>query len=216
MRDWYDIIPMSQIDHRLYVGGRKACADLVADNPLGITAVLNVHTDPDEKQVPGIMYKHVPFDDGYAIPEDKFIVCLGWLKARFEEGHVIYVHCAAGISRSVTILASFMHVMGIADFDDALYRIKQARPVANPAPATLLSAKKMLGVWPYDGSMEAQPEHEQQITEAFSWMDANKLAQVHIKRNCPMRLFLLADDPNDNRPRHEIPCTCDVLNEDGM
>ena len=145
MLSWYDILPMSQISHRLYVGGALAAADLAKDNPHKITAVLNVDQHPDEHQSPDIVYMHVPFDDGSPIPQRQFVKALGWLKHMYEQGHTLYLHCAAGISRSVIITASFMHFMGIADFDDALHQIKMARPVANPAPSTLISAKKMLG-----------------------------------------------------------------------
>jgi protein-tyrosine phosphatase len=216
MNDWYDILPMSQIHHRIFVGGRAACAEIAKDNCHKITAVLNVHSQPDDQLAPNVVYMHVPFDDGHSIPRNDFVKCLGWLKHMFEQGHTILIHCAAGISRSVTITASFMHFMGLADFDDALHQIKMIRPVANPAPATQLSAKKMLGVWPYDGSMEAAPEHEHLTEDAFKWMDGARLAQVHTKDSCPMKIFLLNSDPTDNRARHEIPCTCDTLNPQAL
>jgi len=217
MLNWYDILSVSQIDHRIFIGGAAAASDLAKDNPSKITAVLNVHSQPDEHQNPDIVYMHVPFDDGSPIPQRAFVKCLGWLKHMYEQGHTILIHCAAGISRSVIITASFMHFMGIADFDDALHQIKMGRPVANPAPSVLISAKKMLGVWPYDGSYETQaPEHEKTIEEAFVWMDAARLAQMHPNDNCPMKIFLLAGDPADDRPRHEIPCTCETLNPQAL
>jgi protein-tyrosine phosphatase len=217
MLNWYDILPISQIDHRIFIGGHAGASELVANNPHKITAILNVDQHPDDPKSPEIVYMHVPFDDGYAIPRTEFIKCLGWLKAVYEAGHTIFIHCAAGISRSVTVAASFLHFMGMLDFDEALHRIKMSRPVANPAPATLLSAKKMLGVWPYDGSLDARaPEHEQTIHDAFVWMDAARLAQVHTKDTCPMKIFLLAGDPADNRARHEIPCSCSNLNAEGL
>ena len=217
MKDWFDIIPLSQIDHRIFVGGHAAASELAKDNPHKITAVLTVDHHPANPQNPDIIYMHVPFEDGYAIPREAFTKCLGWLKAMYEEGHTILINCAAGISRSVTITSSFMHFMAMADFDEALHRIKQRRPIANPAPAVLLSAKKMLGCWPYDGSLEAHtPEYEQTISDAFVWMDAARLALVHTRDTCPMKIFLLAADPNDNRARHEIPCSCDTLNTEAL
>lgn len=217
MNNWFDIIPMTQIDHRLYVGGAAASAELAKDNPQKITAVLNVDQPPDTKTNPDIVYMHVPFEDGQTIPRQQFVKCLGWLRFMYEAGHTILIHCAAGISRSVTITASFMHYMHMADFDMALCRIKQVRPIANPAPAVVISAKKYLGVWPYDGSLEdSKPEHEKAIEDAFIWMDAARLASMHPNQNCPMKIFLLAGDPNDNRPRHEIPCSCESLNPQGL
>ena len=216
MNDWYNILPMSQVHHRLFVGGALAAANLAKDNPSKITAVLNVHSKPDEQQSPGIVYMHVPFEDGHAIPKKAFVKCLGWLKHMYEDGHTILIHCAAGISRSVVTTASFMHFMGIADFDQALHEIKMIRPVANPAVSVLISAKRMLGVYPYDGTYEQVPEHEKAIEEAFVWMDAARFAQIHTNDNCPMKIFLLAGDPADDRPRDEIPCTCETLNTSAL
>jgi len=154
---------MTQVTHRLYVSGQARAAELAASNPHKITAVLCVHQTMDYKQSPGIVYMHVPFDDGSPIPEKQFVKCLGWLKFMHENGHTILVHCAAGISRSVTILAAFMHYEGIMDFNDALDRIKMNRPNASPAPDVSNSAKQMLKVYPYDGSYESEPEHQKAV-----------------------------------------------------
>src|SRR5271157_135723 len=208
MSNWFDAVPMTQVDHRLWVGGYIQAAMLATENPKGITAVLNVSTEPPYDQNPQVIYQHIPFHDGASIPRRQFAECLGWLKFMYEAGHVILIHCAAGISRSVTITAAFMDYMGIADFDTALDRIRMARPIASPAPAVLVSAKKMLGVFPYDGSFEAAPEHEQLVHGAVDGvLGAIRTSEAHPNLDCPMRQLLLAD-PDSNRPRHEITCTC--------
>jgi protein-tyrosine phosphatase len=208
MGNWYDTIQMSQISHRLWVGGKKAASDLVGYNPAGITAVLNVNQAPDEKQSHDIIYMHIPFDDGEAIPPKQFVKCLGWLKFMYENGHTILIHCAAGISRSVTITAAFMHYEGITDFNSALNQIRLARPVASPAPAVVVSAKKLLGVYPYDGSMV--PDHEKTVGEVIERVQNQRAAYAHPNEDCPMRVFLL-EQTESNQPRHEIPCTCPVF-----
>jgi protein-tyrosine phosphatase len=205
---WFDQISMSQISHRLFVSGYAPAAELAKENPHKITAVLCVHQVMDYDQNPNIIYMHVPFDDGSPIPPRQFVKCLGWLKFMWENGHTILVHCAAGISRSVTIMASFMHYEGICDFETALDRIRMARPVASPAAAVSNSAKQMLGVYPYDGSMV--PEHERTMHELIERVQNQRAAHAHPDENCPMRQFLLGDQ-EDNRPRYEIPCTCEKL-----
>src|SRR5271157_1040365 len=132
---WYDTLGFSQISHRLFVGGQASAANLTESNPAKITAVLCVNQVMEYPQDPNIIYMHIPFDDGSSIPPRQFVKCLGWLKFMYENGHTILVHCAAGISRSVTILAAFMHYEGIMEFNDALDRIKMNRPNASPAPA---------------------------------------------------------------------------------
>jgi hypothetical protein len=124
---------------------------------------------------------------------------------------VVTHNCAAGISRSPVITASFMDYIGIADFDTALDRIRMVRPIVSPAPATLVSAKKMLGRWPYDGSMGQMPEHERTMHEVIEQVVARRAANAHPNEDCPMKQFLLTQDIEDNQPRHLIQCTCEKL-----
>lgn len=201
MYSWYDVIPISEITSRIFISGYAEAAKLATSNPYQISAVLNVHQEPDIQQDPSIVYIHIPFNDGEEIPQQQFVHCLVWLKFMYENGHTLAIHCAAGISRSVIITASFMHYMELLDFNIALEHIKKTRPIANPAPATLISAKRMLRVWPYNGALE-NAEHD-----SFEWMDAARVAMSHSDLKCPMRLFLLAK-PLSNVPRHLIQCTC--------
>jgi protein-tyrosine phosphatase len=212
MNNWYDILQMTQITHRLFVGGYARAADLAKENPHKITAVLCVHQVMDYPKNPDIIYMHVPFADGESIPPKSFIKCLGWLKFMYENGHVIYIHCAAGISRSVTIMASFMHYEGILEFNEALDRIKLNRPSAGPARSVLNSAKQMLKVYPYDGSFESQPEHMKAVhSELIEAVQNRRAAMAHTNEECPMRQFLLSGDLESDVPRHEIPCNCEKL-----
>ena len=211
MNNWYDILAMTQVGHRLFVGGYARAADLAKENPHKITAVLCVHQVMDYPKNPDIIYMHIPFADGEGIPPKAFVKCLGWLKFMYEAGHVIYIHCAAGISRSVTIMASFMHYEGIAEFNEALDQIRLNRPNASPAPRVLESAKKMLKVYPYDGSFEMEPEHQKgTIHNLIERVQNQRAAMMHPDEKCPMRVFLLSDEES-NRPRHEIPCSCQNL-----
>jgi protein-tyrosine phosphatase len=211
MNNWYDILNMTQITHRLFVGGYARAADLAKENPHKITAVLCVHQVMDYPKNPDIIYMHIPFADGEGIPPKSFIKALGWLKFMYEAGHTIYVHCAAGISRSVTILASFMHYEGLMDFNDALDQIRLNRPNASPAPRVLNSAKQMLKVYPYDGSYESEPEHQKAVhSELIEAVQNRRAAEQHPNSECPMRLFLLSGEES-NVPRHQIPCSCEKL-----
>jgi len=211
VNNWYDILGMTQVGHRLFVGGYARAADLAKDNPQKITAVLCVHQVMDYPRNPDIVYMHIPFADGEGIPPKVFVRCLGWLKYMYENGHTIYVHCAAGISRSVAIMASFMHYEGIAEFNEALDQIRMVRPNASPAPNVLNSAKQMLGVYPYDGSYDAEPEHQKTVHHELIEATQNAhAAHQHPDENCPMRQFLLSGTES-NVPRHEIPCSCGSL-----
>ena len=222
MNQWYDILSMTQVDHRLFVSGYARAADLAKANPHKITAVLCVHQVMDYPKNPNIIYQHIPFDDGAAIPKRQFAECLGWLKFMYENGHTILIHCAAGISRSVTILASFMHYEDICEFREALHRIKLNRPNADPAESVKLSAAKMLRVWPYndpnfvEGSSPNDELLKDTMFDLTERVQNARAAAAHTNVECPMRNYLLGKGIIDpNIPRHEIPCNCEKL-EDPM
>jgi len=211
MNNWYDLLEITQVGHRLFVGGYARAAELAKNgNPHKITAVLNVHQKDDYPKNPDIIYEHIPFADGPVIPPDVFARCLGWLKAKYDEGHTILIHCAAGISRSPTILASFMHYADIMEFNEALDQIRLDRPNASPAPNVLRSAKMMLRVYPYDGTYDSEPEHQKSMPNVIELVQNQRAALQHPDENCPMRLFLISGTES-NVPRHEIPCSCESL-----
>jgi hypothetical protein len=74
----------------------------------------------------------------------------------------------------------------------------------------MISAKRMLGVYPYDGSFDSAPEHQKTIHEVIENTQHQQAAAVHPDPACPMRVFLLSDTMT-NKARHTIPCTCDKL-----
>ena len=146
--------PPSKIMDRLYVGDIWSAQELATNgNPLGITAVLDVSTEPAYAKAPGVLYRHVPFGDNAAIPEWKFKECMDFLTEQWLEGKTILIHCQMGISRSVSITASFMHYSRIAydelrlgNFKRVVKFIQQRRPGANPAWQVLDSCRRWLGI----------------------------------------------------------------------
>jgi histidinol-phosphate aminotransferase len=144
--------PPSYITPILYVGNYGNGAELYVQNPLDIRAVLNVSTEPPYQKRAGIGYLEVPFDDGAGIPEKEFLKCMEFMMFQYESGHRTLVHCAAGVSRSVSIAAAFMHLSDQMQFDGALQHIRHMRPIAMPHPQIVTSVRKHLKIWPYDGS----------------------------------------------------------------
>jgi protein-tyrosine phosphatase len=151
--EWFDAISVSKVWNRLFVGGYAQAAKLPVSNPFNISAVLDVSTEAPYQEAKDVVYLHVPFNDGDAIPPEKFWACMKFLFHHYQKGDTILVHCAAGISRSVTIAASFLHYAHMMDFPQALDEVRQRRPIASPQPTVVNSAKRLLKVWPYDGSM---------------------------------------------------------------
>lgn len=212
---WYAEYEASKIlddkaGRRLYIGNIYHAMELTHNgDPLGITAVLDVSTEDDYDKNPDILYLRVPFHDGHEVPPDKFAQCMAFLTFCWENGHVILVNCAAGISRSTSIVVSFLHYSNIGYFcftppldtmDKILDYVRLCRPIAFPAPRVFISCKRWLRHPPYDGSYEpAEPEGK---------LDRTVMAQItklHIDPACPVRMSILA---NDNQQRHLLKCTC--------
>jgi hypothetical protein len=53
---------MTRILERLYLGRARDADDLADSNPLGITAVVNVETQPNRSKRDGIRYVHFPIN----------------------------------------------------------------------------------------------------------------------------------------------------------
>lgn len=151
--EWFDAVSISEVYNRLFVGGYIQASKLLYRNPFKIEAVLDVSTEPPYEEAKDIVYAHIPFDDGGGIPEKKFWACMEFLFEQYSQGKNVLIHCAAGISRSVTIAIAFLCYAKIMGFDDAFNYVRQRRQIANPHRDVMNSARKWLRVWPYDGSL---------------------------------------------------------------
>lgn len=145
--------PPNEITPLLWVGNYLNGAELYIANPNAFKSVLNVSTEGPYRKNPGVAYLEVPFKDGGAVPADALRAVADFLVAQHEARHKTLVHCAAGISRSVTMVAMAMHLTGQLPFDGALQFVRQQRTIALPHPFVTNSVRKWLKVWPYDGSL---------------------------------------------------------------
>ena len=213
---WYEQTKTSKIIHfgngpGLYLGNIFDTVGLVKYNPFGITAVLDVSTEPDYDRHPNILYLRVPFPDGHEIPPDKFATCMAFLTFCWDNNHVVLVNCAAGISRSTSIVVSFLHYAGLGvqcftppleTMDSILDYVRFCRPIVFPAPKVFNSCKKWLRVWPYD-SYGYTPKHK------LDTVNVNLL--MHTSPECEVRQSILA---GDNRERHLLKCPCTSMRFD--
>ena len=134
---------MTRILERLYLGGAGDADDLADSNPLGITAVVNVNTQPNKSKRAGIQYVHFPLDESETIPPRTFVPVIAALSQLIRTGKVL-VHCEAGSSRAPVVAALYLHVVGYKNFDEALAEIKALRPVVSPSKSIIATAKAYL------------------------------------------------------------------------
>lgn len=116
---------LDQIEPNLLVG---SCPQTDEDverlrSDHGVTAVLNVQTDEDMEawgidwddlrrayEMAGIAVAREPVRDFDAEAlRQRLPACVQTLRTLCEQGHVVYVHCSAGINRSPTTVIAYLH-----------------------------------------------------------------------------------------------------------
>lgn len=106
---------------------------------MGITAVLCL-TEKFEVGIPEEIYNRFVWErvampdgarGGIPTPED-FESAIAVLERWQRKGHVVYLHCLAGIGRSPAICAAYLVKSQGLEIDEAILYIKERRPIANP------------------------------------------------------------------------------------
>lgn len=78
--------------------------------------------------VEGLEYLHIPTEDLSAPDIDKIDVAVDFIHERIKNEDPVMVHCAAGIGRTGTILASYLVKYQNLTAKDAIAKIRQERP----------------------------------------------------------------------------------------
>lgn len=137
---------MNEIKPGLFLGDMWDGNDARAMRLKGITHVLNAGEDPDNRlmsgsfisNVPGITYMGLDLEDSPEAPIDMFFDgTQRFIDHALKRGEGVLVHCYAGVSRSPTIVASYlMRTFGVRPFH-ALGIIAARRPIVDPNPGFL-------------------------------------------------------------------------------
>lgn len=119
----------------------------------GITAVFNLHTDDDIDELnlawpvledhyrrSAIELCRVPVRD---FDQDdlrrNLPQCVRALSELIEAGHTVYVHCTAGMGRSPSVVAAYLHWVEERDLDEAISHVCRCRPCSPDARAIRLA-----------------------------------------------------------------------------
>jgi protein-tyrosine phosphatase len=144
--EWFDAYGFEEVGAGLLVGSYPQDADDVAAlAAAGVTRVFNLVSDVEygggaraevEAALAGalITERRLPLVDfGGLLPgqlERAVNEVLRWLA----EGEHVYVHCRAGLQRSIAVAAGVLALRDGTDLDDALAAIAARRPGAVPLP----------------------------------------------------------------------------------
>lgn len=135
--------PMDKILDRIYIGNYNSATMLDYKNEEGITHILNCTPDPHDG-LDKLTVHQININDGYEIPVDQIAFAIRTIGRAIEKNGKILVHCHAGISRSVSLVAAYLMYVGFS-WDEAINFIKNRRPQAFPHPNIEKSIKQYFG-----------------------------------------------------------------------
>ncbi len=124
----------------LFVGpDPRALSDFEALREMKITAILSLQTAADLRDrgrgweersawAAQLVFRNVPVKDfDSADLQRKLPDCVSALDGMLKAGHSVYVHCTAGVSRSPTVVAAYLHWRMAWPLEKALDQLKKTR-----------------------------------------------------------------------------------------
>jgi len=125
--NWWDII-----DEQVVLGGALMFDDLERLRRQGVGAVVNLCAEradnPHRLQAAQMDYLWLPVADTYPPTVEQIVQGLAWIEERVYAERKVYIHCAAGMGRSVTLLACwYLYACGMS-VPQVLEFLKRRRP----------------------------------------------------------------------------------------
>jgi protein-tyrosine phosphatase len=120
---------------------------------LAITAILSLQDDEDrgaegiesERKAAvdaGMVFENVPVKDfSMADLQLRLPTCVAALERLVGQGHTVYVHCTAGVARSPTVVAAYLHWGCGWELERALEHLQECRACA-PCGDAILNARR--------------------------------------------------------------------------
>jgi len=135
----------------VYIGywQHAACTPLL--EAAGVGAVVSV-SDGDRILLDGFHVFPVTIPDISSAPVEEHFERVSVFIHRYMYQHGVLVHCRAGMSRSVTLLAAFLMSYSRCNSDEAIAIIREVRPVANPNAGFITKLRRYQNEIPPDGS----------------------------------------------------------------
>jgi len=150
---------MDQITDRLWLGSITDAVDekqLQANRIKAIVALLE--PSQEEYFLGGYQWKNIErvrisLADGVPDQDVAIRQAIDKVSEFLDQGKNTLVHCAAGISRSATVTIAVLMKRVKLSWDEAEQYVKERRAIINPAVQLKVSALRVMGEWPYDGSL---------------------------------------------------------------
>ena len=146
----FDPVVVRVGSRELFLGDRAAADPAVHDRAFGTVVSLTLRSRP-------LTTHHHPLRDGPGNEYGAFAAAVDDTRAALDDGEgSVLVHCAAGISRSSTVITTAVAAEEGRAFDDMLEELRQHRERASPHPALRALAREYLGEDPTTEETEAR------------------------------------------------------------
>ena len=140
-----ETLTYAQILPNLFIGSHPRTIEDIERlrREAGITAVLNIHTDNDMRAVDldfppleshykasTVVLRRSPMIEEQIELRAKLCAAIEALDELLDEGHIVYLHCTAGIGRAPTVAIGYLHNCLGWELDDAVAHVKLRRQCA--------------------------------------------------------------------------------------
>lgn len=125
--------PMHEIIQNLYLGSLDAAENERLLNSTGIKHIIQALEAPNRYRFPNMTYHYIQINDLARedmlqhLPE-----ALNFINRNLMNGEKVLVHCAAGVSRSATIVIAYIMATHKIDFENAYNLVRQRRRCIYP------------------------------------------------------------------------------------
>ena len=145
-----------------------SCED--AENPellhrFNIDAVLSL--EPVRILKPVACQLILRVQDRIALPEAVITQAVDFIQQQIAQGRNVLVHCQMGISRSPALVLAYLHQHQGLSLQQALARIQQLRPQAEPHPALLASLQHHFRLATPDHYSQDQRSEDQRTQDPY-------------------------------------------------
>lgn len=132
-----------KILENLYVGSAEIAMNIDMLLALDIKRIVQVMGDFEPKFKKIFQYKILPIDDTSEVNiKQYFNDTYNFIEDGLSSGEAVFVHCVMGISRSPTIIISYLMKKNYLTMDEAIAKVKSLRPIIDPNPGFLMQLKE--------------------------------------------------------------------------
>jgi len=126
--------PISFVEENLYIGSRRGARDKALLEAYGIKRIIQIQDDTIEPFFPGefeyLCYGFLDdevYDITSILPET-----LAFIKRAQDANESVLVHCNCGVSRSASVVLSYLRAKYDLSYEEALGRLVKARACVGP------------------------------------------------------------------------------------